>query len=206
MYVVHTIWRIGCIDGDEQWWTDVDGRKGPDGWMLMDVSGRKGPDRRMLTDVSGWKGSNGQMLTDVTRRKGLDGRIDKRQIKLWQTATSDNIDETTTDGDGRQLRQTGIATGDNNNARWWTVTAIVMDDNGVAKWSTSTALQQWLQKIRENFFFYFMFFFFAFSTNFAICSFDHSCKKLAEREIEKWRKLSVYRFEVPSANLHEELK
>ncbi len=34
MYVVHTIWRIWCIDGDERQHMDVDG------WMSMDGKGR----------------------------------------------------------------------------------------------------------------------------------------------------------------------
>jgi hypothetical protein len=137
-------WGWTVTDGC--WWTDVNGWKGPDGWMLTDINGRKGPDERMLMDVNGRKGSNEWMLMDVTRWKGPDRWIDRRQTELWRTATNDNVDETTTDGNGRQLRRTGIATCDNNNGRWWRMTTIVMDDDGAAKWSTSTCFATMVAK------------------------------------------------------------
>jgi len=36
LYATHTIWRIWCVNGDERRRTNVNGRKGLDGWNRMD--------------------------------------------------------------------------------------------------------------------------------------------------------------------------
>ncbi len=72
LYIVHMIWRIRHVDKDEQWRTNV--------------NGRKGPDRRNQTN--GWR-SNGCSMNDNGNRMDID--CDGHQLQ-WPTTTTTTID------------------------------------------------------------------------------------------------------------------
>jgi hypothetical protein len=81
MYIIHTIWRIWCVDRDEQWSTDISGWKG---WM--DV-GRNCDGRQQMV----------MLMLMKLRRMAMDDNYDEWQ--LWRTMTATNWDN-----NGQQLQ------------------------------------------------------------------------------------------------------
>jgi hypothetical protein len=66
----HTVWRIQCVNRDEQWWTDVDG------WMFVD--GRQWTERaERMTLNKNW--------TDVKRMSNGNQTKAKRTLNEHQT-------------------------------------------------------------------------------------------------------------------------
>ncbi len=120
MYVIHTIWRIWHVDGDEQRGTDVGGRKGLTNGCWMEANG---------CQTKLWRTV---MLTKLWRTVIV--MDDDYDSWWWQWTTIATIG----DGNGWQLRRLLLAT-DNNCNRWWQRENNDDgdgdgDDDNVAKW------------------------------------------------------------------------